>query len=176
MKLLISLILFCKAATAMNSGIFDTSFSNDGVTDGWDYQSSAGNYVDGQDLLVDSQNRILTTSRLGGVVTVLRYLPNGELDSDFNSGGKIQLPTIIDGSFTIKLAMGKSDDFYIAYTFQFCGSECDNDMVIYNIDSTGTILSTKNIAIDIGGTAKNDLLEDILYISSLDKIIIETFA
>jgi len=94
MKLLITLILFCKAATAMNSGIFDTSFSNDGVTDGWDYQSSAGVYVDGQDLLVDSQNRILTTSRLGGVVTVLRYLPNGELDSDFNSGGKIQLPTI----------------------------------------------------------------------------------
>lgn len=172
MKILILLVLFTTVTTATNLGTFNPNFSNDGVTDGWDYQTSTGEYIYGQDLVVDSQNRILTTSLLGGTVTVLRYLPNGDLDNDFDTDGKIQLPKINAGNSNIGIALGKSDDFYVGYTFEFCGSECDNDMVVYHVDVTGTIISTKDVAIDLGGVAHNDLFEDIIYIANLDKIVV----
>jgi uncharacterized delta-60 repeat protein len=87
--------------------------------------SAVGNAV-----AVDSQNRILVAgaSSVGSVqaFTIVRYLPSGELDSSFGTGGTVAIPLVgsdvpeamaIDPQGRIVLAgkvIGGNDDFVVA--------------------------------------------------------------
>lgn len=176
---------------AINLGSLDQSFSNDGVTDGWDIQGSAelGLEYYGGDVIVDSQGRILVAGTFefelsSGIedkaAQLLRYLPSGEIDSTFGTDGQVLMiipPAPID-QFSYELALDGADGVFVGYSRLFCptsnDAECHSDIRVNHINANGTIVDALTIPFDAGSTfqRQDDVFADLIYIETLNKVAI----
>ena len=182
--IIIILILISTNCFAINLGSLDTTFSNDGVTDGWERTGANGYATGGTSIVVDSQGRALIAgseffdnSGLNDIrVFVERYLPSGVIDPTFNSQSIsvfLNRPDLL-GLIHIQIVLDENDGFFLGYSYDNCaGSNC-NDTIIYHFNDTGSILGVRNIAFDLGPdvNSKNDKFSEMVYIPTLDKLVV----
>ncbi len=194
MKKIITIFLSLMVTTdmyAISLGSLDQSFSNDGTTDGWDIQGSTelGLEYYGGDVIVDSQGRILVAGTFeyelsSGIeakaAQILRYLPNGQIDSAFGSNGQVLMaipPAPID-QLSYELALDAADGVFVGYSRLFCptsnDAECHSDIRVNHINVSGVTIDAMTIAFDVGSSfqRQDDIFADLIYIDSLNKVVI----
>jgi len=186
-KIIMMCLLVSNLASALKLGSLDESFSQDGTSDGWalyDEQDTDPNHdLKMTDVLVDSQGRILVAvsdnydsgnSVLYGA-QLLRYLPNGTLDTSFSGDGSVIIPfqSNAENSRHIKMALNSSDGVIIAYSY-VTNSSSGMDVVVLHYDNTGVKIDEQRLGFDLGASAgrKDDNFKDLIYISSLSKVAI----
>ena len=186
-KLTLTLLLVSNLTTAINLGSLDTSFSQDGTSDGWalynESDTDPNHSVKFTDVLVDSQGRIIVAasdnydsgnSILFGV-ELLRYLPNGTLDSSFGTNGSLVIPfeTNSENSLHIKMALNTIDGIILAFSYNPNTSN-GMDIVVLQYNSAGTKIGEQRFGFDFGTTSarRDDNLKDLIYIPSLSKVAI----
>ena len=125
-KMIIFLVLILTSRSfAINLGSLDTSFSNDGVSDGWLLDGVTGGSVSGQSVAVDRQGRILVAGvevifGQGQRVMVRRYLPDGTYDNTLNSAG---LGSVLNKPYSnnivkVGLELDEFNNFFLAYSYK----------------------------------------------------------
>ncbi len=186
-KLTLSFLLLSNLANAIKLGSLDTSFSQDGNTDGWalynELDTDPNHDLKFTDVLVDSQGRIIVAVSnnydVGNNIVygaeILRYLPNGSLDTSFGFNGSIILPyeSNSENSRHIKMDLNSIDGIIIAYSYN-PNSDSGMNIVLHQYNSSGTKLSEFRFGFDFGTTPsrRDDNLKDLIYIHSLSKVAI----
>ncbi len=179
-------MLFGHTAMAVDLGALDTSFSNDGSSDGWDRSGEMGLHRYGSDVLVDSQGRIYVVgtydyeqngNTLKGA-RVERWLSNGQLDTSFDLDGirELGLPPAPVNQFEYELQLDTSDGVFVGYSREFCisNNDCESDIYIYHLNANGMILDTLQVDFDLGSanSRKDDDFADMVYVPSINKLAI----
>jgi hypothetical protein len=176
---------------AVDMGSLDQSFSQDGVTDGWDTQGSLQSGLEyyGGDIIVDSQGRVLVAGTYefelsGGqeakAAQLLRYTSSGQLDNTFGINGQVIMaipPAPID-QLEYELALDSTDGVFVGYSREFCptvnSSDCHSDVRVYHINSSGSQVGALTIPFDLGGTfdRQDDIFADLIFIESQNKVVV----
>ena len=188
MKTIVFLILIFTIfqSKAIDLGSLDTSFSNDGVSDGWDRSGETGYYRYGSATVVDSQGRIYVAGTYdydaGGSTAkgarIERYLPSGTLDNTFGTGGikTFAVPPAPINQFEYSLVLGPSDSIFMGYSRLYCivGNECHSNIKIYYVNSSGVTVGDITIPFDLGGTweRNDDNISDMVYMPTLNRLAI----
>lgn len=186
MKYLLALILVISQVRAIDLGSLDTTFSNDGTSDGWDISGDNGFNRYGSAVLVDSVSRVYVAGtydyQLNGNnekgVRLERFLANGTLDNSFGTNGVINfvIPPAPSNQFEYTLEAGPSDSVFLGYSRLYCitGSECHSDIKIYYLDSNGTTIDNITVPFDLGSTwdRQDDNLSDMVFIPTLNRLAI----
>jgi len=179
-------LFFSQASISIDLGSLDTSFSNDGMTDGWDVSNNGEFNSYASAVAVDSQGRIYVAGTYevdfngnpDKRARIERRLPNGDLDSSFDSDGirELGLPPAPVGQFNYSLEINSTDGAILGYSRLFCitDNDCESEIYIYHINVNGIILSTQQIEFDLGPTndRKDDNFADMIYIRSINKLAI----
>lgn len=179
-------LIFSHITNAIDLGSLDTSFSNDGNSDGWDITGAGNFHSYASALAVDSQGRIYIAGTYDTEINgnpekrarVERRLPNGDFDNSFDSDGtrELGLPPASSGQFEYSLVVDSSDGVIVGYSRLFCVTnlECQSEVHIYHINSNGAIVGSQDIEFDLGSTfdRQNDNFADMVYIRSLNKLAI----
>jgi hypothetical protein len=182
--LILALVAF--QSKAIDLGSLDTSFSNDGVSDGWDRSGEPGFHRYGSAVLVDSQGRVYVAGtfdyEVNGytekAVHLDRYLANGQPDASFGTSGtkNFYIPPAATNQFEYSLVLGPSDSIFLGYSRLYCvtGNECHSDIRVYYLDSTGNEIDSITIPFDLGGTwdRNDDNISDMVYIPTLNRLAI----
>ncbi len=178
------MIAIMSTASAIKLGSVDSTFSQDGQTDGWDLSGESGFNWYGSDVVVDSQGRILIAGTyqydFNGqtelMARVERRLPNGELDLSFDNDGILDLAMIPapQSQLDYGLALNSSDGVFVGYSRIYCQTtnDCESDPYIYHINANGVIVGNLQVEFDIGATIdRQDAgLTDLVYVPSINKL------
>jgi hypothetical protein len=181
-----SIAAFSEFGWAVDLGTLDATFSQDGSSDGWDWSGEMDFHRYGSDVIVDSQGRIIIAgtylydfngnTQLGARVE--RRLSNGQLDTSFDGDGikQLNLPPSGQNQFEYELQLNGSDGFFVGYSRLYCitDNDCESDLYIYHINSSGAIIDSQQIDFDLGvsNDRKDDDFADMVYISSINKLAI----
>jgi uncharacterized delta-60 repeat protein len=108
--------------------------------------------IQGLDLELDSQNRILVSTKRSGenLLNVFRISSNGAIDSSFGSNGNLQLDYTNSFIYPGIVQLGADDRLFV-------GSTINGDIVVSKYDITGGS-STKAVRNDFGNDQKSDIL------------------
>jgi hypothetical protein len=185
-KIWLAGVIFTSSAMAIDLGSLDTSFSNDGNSDGWDISGEMGYDRYGSDVIIDSQGRILIAGTYdydfnGNDFTgarLERRLPNGQLDNSFDGDGIKELTFVpaSQGQFEYQLQLDSVDGVFLGYSRLYCvtDNDCESDLYIYHINANGFVVGVQKIEFDLGSTIDrhDDVFADMVYIPSLNKLAI----
>lgn len=182
--LVLTMTMITGTASAVKLGAVDPTFSQDGITDGWDMSGETGFNWYGNDVVVDSQGRILIAGTyqydFNGqtelMARVERRLPNGDLDNSFDGDGILDLAMIpaSQSQFDYGLVLDLNDGVFVGYSRIYCqtSTACESDPYVYHISSTGTIIGSQQVQFDIGSTIdrQDAALTDLVYVPSINKL------
>ncbi len=182
-KMIIFLVLILTSRSfAINLGSLDTSFSNDGVSDGWLLDGVTGGSVSGQSVAVDRQGRILVAGvevifGQGQRVMVRRYLPDGTYDNTLNSAG---LGSVLNKPYSnnivkVGLELDEFNNFFLAYSYNSCeGVDTCIDTFVYHISESGAVLGGASISFDAGSvvSSQDDDFVDMVYFTVEKKLAV----
>lgn len=185
-KIAIASLILAQASSAIDLGSLDTSFSNDGTTDGYDVTGAGNFHSYASAVAVDSQGRIYIAGTYDAEINgnaekrarVERRLPNGDFDTSFDSDGtrELGLPPASSGQFEYSLEVDSSDGVIVGYSRLFCvtDNECQSEVHIYHINANGAIVGSQDIEFDLGPTfeRQDDDFADMVYIRSQNKLAI----
>ena len=184
--LAISSLLFSVSLKAIDLGSIDTSFSQDGMTDGWDVSNNGDFNSYASAVAIDSQGRIYMAGTYevdfngnpDKRARIERRLPNGDLDTSFDSDGirELGLPPAPGAQFNYSLEVNSSDGVLVGYSRLFCitDNDCESEIYIYHINANGIIVGSQQIEFDLGPNTdrKDDNFADMVYIRSQNKLAI----
>lgn len=180
--ILIVLIICCSKVSAVNLGALDTSFSQDGVSDGWLLDGVNGSSLSGQKIAVDRLGRILVAGvevvfGQGFKVMVRRYLADGTYDTTLDSEflGNVLLEPKSNNIINIGIELDEFNGFFLGYSYNSCeGTGTCIDTIIYHISENGTILGGDSIAFDAGAviSSQDDDFVDMVYFTVEKKLAV----
>lgn len=184
--LIIVSLLISQIANAIELGSLDTSFSNDGTTDGYDITGAGNFHSYASATVVDSQGRIYVAgtfdTEVNGVprkrARVERRLPNGDFDTSFGVNGTtvLGLPPAASGQFEYSLVLDASDVVFLGYSILRCdaNNDCQSDVRIDRISESGGAFGGQTVSFDFGSSfeRQDDDFADMIYIPSINKIAI----
>lgn len=187
-KVLFTLMLILISQSyALDLGSLDTTFSNDGSSDGWDRSGENGYHRYGSATVVDSLGRVYVAGTFdynfnGGTekgARLERYLPSGILDNTFGTGGikTFGVPPAPINQFEYGLELGPFDSVFLGYSRLLCdnsGTECHSDIKIYYINSSGSTVGQITIPFNLGGTwdRNDDNFADMVFMPTLNRLAI----
>lgn len=194
MKTLTILLLTLSVYNAHSEplGLLDHSWSQDGLTDGFDIQGATqmGYNHFGGDVWVDGQSRTYVSgsyqSEMPGAnnglsfARLMRYTATGQLDTSFNGTGIISfpLPIAISSDNDVFVTGSANNGVFVGYSRLFCptqdDADCHMDINVHHISSTGSSLGDLTVAFDIGNSFQrnDDHLKDMAFSSALDKLFL----
>ena len=180
-------LLISQVSVANLSGKLDTTFSNDGTTDGWLlYDTNDINHTfRSHDVVVDSLGRVIVVGNFSvqhnpnlGIeyqTRLKRYLKNGQLDTSFGNNGVVDF-ILTSSSYNEekinKLALTPHDAIFIGSSRLKCisefESECHFDVKINFVNSHGVKAGKIDIPFDYASTPirKRDVFKDLVYVAT----------
>jgi hypothetical protein len=191
MKYIIMALLFSMNSFAIELGSIDSSFSNDGVTDGWDLTDidDTTHRFNNGDVAVVEGNKIVVASSYTAEngfgdteyrYRIIRYLSNGEKDSSFAVNGVASFSINAGPRFSEHLSIKETNSggYLLAFTNLSCPptpdpDDCFNNItVLHYID--GNPISFLEIGFNLGGSyaRQNDVFVGMEFIASMDKAVI----
>jgi hypothetical protein len=180
----LTMTLLSGSVAAVDLGTLDSTFSQDGTTDGWDMSGQTGYNWYGSDVVVDSQGRVLIAGtyqydfngNTALMARVERRLPNGDLDTSFDSDGirELGLPPAPQSQFNYEIIVDSSDGVFVGYSSEYCQTtnDCESDLYVYHINVNGVIVGSQQIDFDLGSSnnRKDDDFADMVYVPSINKL------
>ncbi|MCB1582071.1 MAG: hypothetical protein R3E90_09780 [Marinicella sp.] len=180
--IVIMFFIFNSKIFAINLGALDTSFSNDGVTDGWVLDGVNGSSLSGQTIAVDRLGRILVAGvevvfGQGFKVVVRRYLPDGTYDNTLDSEflGNVLLEPKSNNIIKVGIELDELNGFFLGYSYNSCaGIDTCIDTIVYHISENGSILGGDSIVFDAGAviSSQDDDFVDMVYFTAEKKLAV----
>lgn len=127
--------IFHSTAFAVDAGDLDTTFSSDGIV----LTNVGGRFDRGEAVAVQNDGKIVVagSSRLGvnRVITVVRYNPDGSLDTDFDTDGVVTTPLLGQDDAAFGVAIQDNDKILVGGR-TWNGANFDFVLVRYEADGS----------------------------------------
>jgi len=138
------------------AGALDQSFAGDGIV----HSAVSGN-ASAADVVVQPDGRLLVAGYDGAAAVLLRYLPDGSLDTSFDGDGRAILA--VPGAFVATALALQPDGRIVVVGSVYNGSDSDFAIVRRNADgSADPTFDGDGLAVTPVSPAQNDVANDVV--------------